>query len=52
MMPKLFKSSALGLYVYEEGHLETNDGWIGRETGIVDFDDNLAVIYPMPDVEQ
>jgi len=52
MIPKLFESSALGLHVYEEGHLEIHDGWIGWKTGIVDFDDNLAVIYPMPDVEQ
>jgi catechol 2,3-dioxygenase-like lactoylglutathione lyase family enzyme len=36
---------ALGLKVYEEGRLETNDGRIGREIGIVDFDDNLVVIY-------
>lgn len=36
---------ALGLKVYEEEKLETNDGRIGREIGIVDFDDNLVVIY-------
>jgi len=35
----------LGLHVYEEERLETNDGRIGREIGIVDFDDNLVVIY-------
>ncbi len=36
---------ALGLTVYPEERLETNDGRIGREIGIVDFDDNLVVIY-------
>lgn len=36
---------ALGLTVYPEERLETNDGRIGREVGIVDFDDNLVVIY-------
>ena len=35
----------LGLQVYEEERLETHDGRIGREIGIVDFDDNLVVIY-------
>nr|WP_070959715.1 VOC family protein [Hyphomonas sp. Mor2] len=35
----------LGLTVYPEERLETNDGRIGREIGIVDFDDNLIVIY-------
>lgn len=35
----------LGLTVYPEERLETNDGRIGREVGIVDFDDNLVVIY-------
>ena len=39
------ESRALGLHVYEEGRLETHDGRIGREIGIVDFDDNLVVIY-------
>jgi catechol 2,3-dioxygenase-like lactoylglutathione lyase family enzyme len=42
-------SRALGLQVYEEGRLETHDGRIGREIGIVDFDDNLIVIYLIPD---
>ncbi|MEO0439319.1 MAG: VOC family protein [Pseudomonadota bacterium] len=42
-------SRALGLHVYEEGRLETHDGRIGREIGIVDFDDNLIVIYLIPD---
>ena len=36
---------ALGLTVYPEERLETHDGRIGREIGIVDFDDNLVVIY-------
>lgn len=36
---------ALGLNVYDETVLRTNDGRIGREIGIVDFDDNLVVIY-------
>lgn len=35
----------LGLHVYEESELLTNDGRKGREIGIVDFDDNLVVIY-------
>lgn len=42
---------ALGLHVYEEGRLETHDGRIGREIGIVDFDDNLVVIYLTPDAQ-
>lgn len=36
---------ALGLHVYDEEVLNTNDGRVGREIGIVDFDDNLVVIY-------
>ncbi len=36
---------ALGLQVYDEEELHTQDGRIGREIGIVDFDDNLVVIY-------
>lgn len=43
------ESRALGLHVYEEGRLETHDGRIGREIGIVDFDDNLIVIYLIPE---
>ena len=42
-------SRALGLTVYEEGVLHTHDGRIGREIGIVDFDDNLVVIYLIPE---
>lgn len=37
-----------GLHVYREDLLETNDGRIGREFGILDFDDNLVVIYNIP----
>lgn len=36
---------ALGLQVYDEEVLHTKDGRVGREIGIVDFDDNLVVIY-------
>lgn len=43
------ESRALGLKVYDEGRLETHDGRIGREIGIVDFDDNLVVIYLVSD---
>jgi catechol 2,3-dioxygenase-like lactoylglutathione lyase family enzyme len=39
----------LGLHVYEEEVLKTNDGRIGREIGIVDFDENLIVIYLIPE---
>ncbi|MCG8443575.1 MAG: VOC family protein [Caulobacterales bacterium] len=35
----------LGLTVYEEEALVTNDGRTGREVGIVDADGNLVVIY-------
>ena len=36
---------ALGLMVYDEEVLHTKDGRTGREIGVVDFDDNLVVIY-------
>lgn len=36
------------LHVYREDRLETNDGRIGREFGILDFDNNLVVIYNIP----
>lgn len=36
---------ALGLTVHDEEVLVTKDGRRGREIGIVDFDDNLVVIY-------
>ncbi len=39
----------LGLTVYEEEVLKTPDGRVGREIGIVDFDDNLVVIYNFPE---
>ena len=39
------KARALGLTVYDEEVLHTKDGRVGREIGIVDFDDNLVVIY-------
>ncbi len=38
-----------GCHVYEEEQLHTHDGRIGREVGIVDFDDNLVVIYRIGD---
>lgn len=42
-------ASALGLTVYDEEVLKTPDGRVGREIGIVDFDDNLVVIYKIPE---
>ena len=39
---------AAGLHVYDEEELHTHDGRVGREVGIVDFDDNLVVIYHIP----
>ncbi|WP_298308582.1 VOC family protein [uncultured Erythrobacter sp.] len=42
-------ASDLGLTVYKEEVLKTADGRIGREIGIVDFDDNLIVIYNFPE---
>ncbi|MEM9209267.1 MAG: VOC family protein, partial [Pseudomonadota bacterium] len=41
-------AAAAGLKVYEEEELHTHDGRVGREVGIVDFDDNLVVIYHIP----
>jgi hypothetical protein len=38
-------AKTLGLHVYDEEVLRTPDGRVGREIGIVDFDDNLIVIY-------
>lgn len=38
----------LGLTVFEEDELETHDGRIGREVGILDHDENLVVIYNLP----
>lgn len=43
---------ALGLTVYREEVLKTADGRIGREIGIVDFDDNLVVIYRITGMAQ
>lgn len=40
----------LGLTVYDEEVLITKDGRKGREIGIVDFDDNLVVIYKITGV--
>ena len=37
-----------GCKVYEEEKLITHDGRVGREVGIVDYDDNLVVIYKIP----
>ncbi len=36
---------ALGLHVYDEEVLVTNDGRQGREVGVVDADANLVVLY-------
>lgn len=38
-------AQALGLTIYPEEVLRTKDGRVGREIGIVDFDDNLVVVY-------
>ncbi len=42
---------AAGCTVYEEEKLITHDGRVGREVGIVDYDDNLVVIYKIPVTE-
>ncbi len=39
---------AAGCHVYDEEKLITHDGRVGREVGIVDYDDNLVVIYKIP----
>ncbi len=41
-----------GFEVCDEGKLETFDGRIGRESGLVDADDNLTVIYSLPDLAE
>lgn len=41
----LARCRAVGASVCDEGVLITKDGREGREIGIVDFDDNLIVIY-------
>ena len=43
-------AKALGRTVYGEEVLHTNDGRVGREIGIVGFDDNLVVIYKILEV--
>lgn len=40
----------VGCHVYPEEELVTHDGRIGREVGLVDFDQNLVVIYHIPHV--
>jgi len=45
-------AKSAGLQVYEEEELHTHDGRVGREVGIVDFDDNLVVIYHIPKAGQ
>jgi hypothetical protein len=39
-----------GFEVCAEEKLETFDGRIGRELGLIDADDNLTVIYSLPDL--
>ena len=46
------RARELGLTVYEEEVLKTQDGRVGREIGIVDFDDNLIVIYNFPEAAE
>lgn len=41
----LAAARAEGLHVYREERLETQDGRVGREIGIVDHDGHLVVIY-------
>ena len=41
-------AKAAGCHVYDEDELVTHDGRVGREVGIVDYDDNLTVIYSIP----
>lgn len=43
---------AAGCKVYDEEELHTHDGRVGREVGIVDYDDNLTVIYKIPAADQ
>ena len=37
--------AAAGLQVFTEDRLETHDGRVGREVGILDADGNLVVVY-------
>ena len=39
------RARAAGFFAYPEERLVTNDGRTGREIGLVDADDNLAVVY-------
>ena len=39
------RARAAGFHVYPEEKLETHDGRVGREIGLVDADGNLIVIY-------
>ena len=43
------RATAAGFTVCVEGELLTFDGRLGRELGIIDADDNLTVIYSLPD---
>lgn len=43
------RARELGLQVYPESRLTSSAGRLGREAGIVDFDDNLIVIYRLSD---
>ena len=44
-------AKAAGCHVHDEGELLTHDGRRGREVGILDYDDNLTVIYHIPPAE-
>ncbi len=44
-------AKAAGCHVHDEGELLTHDGRRGREVGILDYDDNLIVIYHIPAAE-
>ena len=48
----ILAARALGLQVYPEEVLKTQDGRVGREIGIVDFDDHLVVVYSISGVAQ
>ncbi|MEE4184261.1 MAG: VOC family protein [Gammaproteobacteria bacterium] len=37
--------AAAGLHVFPEDRLETHDGRVGREVGLLDADGNLVVVY-------
>lgn len=44
------RARALGFTVCPEGVLTTFDGREGRELGLVDADDNLCVVYTLPEL--